>query len=167
MKQLGCTHYVYPTATHTRFQHSLGVMHLAGEYYNHLIGSSTDLQFDAVDHQCVQIAGLVHDYVKCKYYVLNIFAFFVFILQQIMTNETYFLEYLSALPGPIRLGLLSKGCSLGYVLCYFWWPNLLNISFYNKNYCSTDLVTKSNKGHFQGATPGLCLYTGVQKIEIV
>ena len=46
------------TATHTRFQHSLGVMHLAGEYYNHLIGSSTDLQFDAVNHLCVQIAGL-------------------------------------------------------------------------------------------------------------
>ena len=128
MKQLGCTHFVYPHSHPHQVQHSLGVMHLAGEYYNHLIGSSTDLQFDAVNHLCVQIAGLVHYYVKYKYYVLNIFAFFVFILQQIMTIETYFLDYLSALPGPIRLGLLSKGCSL--------------------NYCSTALVTKSNKGHF-------------------
>ena len=75
MKQLGCTHFVYPHSHPHQVQHSLGVMHLAGEYYNHLIGSSTDLQFDAVNHLCVQIAGLVHYYVKYKYYVLNIFDF--------------------------------------------------------------------------------------------
>ena len=66
-------------ATHTRFQHSLGVMHLAGEYYNHLIGASTDLQFDAVNHLCVQIAGLVHYYVKCKYMYKYLCLFCVYI----------------------------------------------------------------------------------------
>ena len=29
LKQLGATHYVFPSATHTRFEHSLGVSFLA------------------------------------------------------------------------------------------------------------------------------------------
>jgi uncharacterized protein len=30
IKQLGLTHYTYPSAQHTRFQHALGAMHLMG-----------------------------------------------------------------------------------------------------------------------------------------
>jgi hypothetical protein len=30
IKQLGLTHYTFPSAQHTRFQHSLGAMHLMG-----------------------------------------------------------------------------------------------------------------------------------------
>ena len=32
IKQLGCCNYVFPSATHTRFEHSLGVYHLACKY---------------------------------------------------------------------------------------------------------------------------------------
>lgn len=31
VRQLGVAHYVYPSAVHTRFEHSIGVMHLAGK----------------------------------------------------------------------------------------------------------------------------------------
>ncbi|MDI3498117.1 HD domain-containing protein [Archaeoglobus sp.] len=31
IKQLGLTYYIYPGATHTRFEHSLGVMHVASQ----------------------------------------------------------------------------------------------------------------------------------------
>jgi len=60
VKQLGCTHYVYPTGTHTRFHHSLGVMHLAGKFYSALTTSHLDL-YSPLDHLCVQVAGLIHD----------------------------------------------------------------------------------------------------------
>ena len=32
IKQLGCCNYIFPSAVHTRFEHSLGVYHLAKKY---------------------------------------------------------------------------------------------------------------------------------------
>jgi len=36
IRQLGTAYLVYPGATHTRFEHSLGVMHIASSIYDHL-----------------------------------------------------------------------------------------------------------------------------------
>lgn len=36
IKQLAFLHYVFPGATHTRFEHSLGVLHMAGEVWDRL-----------------------------------------------------------------------------------------------------------------------------------
>ncbi|APT76125.1 MULTISPECIES: HD domain-containing protein [unclassified Marinitoga] len=55
LSQLAGAEYVYPSATHTRFSHSLGVMHIAGLYANKLFEDN---------HQKIRIirlAGLVHD----------------------------------------------------------------------------------------------------------
>ena len=42
IRQLAHAHTVYPSAHHTRFEHSLGVMHIAGRMYDE-IGTDTGL----------------------------------------------------------------------------------------------------------------------------
>uniref|UniRef100_A0A8C2B4K7 HD domain-containing protein n=1 Tax=Cyprinus carpio TaxID=7962 RepID=A0A8C2B4K7_CYPCA len=61
IKQLGTKHLVYPGATHTRFEHSLGVAHLAGCLLKTLQEKQPDLNITKKDFLCVQIAALCHD----------------------------------------------------------------------------------------------------------
>lgn len=60
VRQLGGCFFVYPSATHTRREHSLGVCHLAGEMGSHLKGRYPNL-VDDDDILCLQVAGLAHD----------------------------------------------------------------------------------------------------------
>ncbi len=54
IKQLGLAHLVFPGAHHTRFEHSLGASHVAGQ-----IADSIGL--DAEEKELVQVAGMLHD----------------------------------------------------------------------------------------------------------
>ncbi len=54
ISQLGGAERVYPGATHTRFLHSLGVMHLSGMYAQHLSLSYKQTRL-------LRLAGLMHD----------------------------------------------------------------------------------------------------------
>jgi HD superfamily phosphohydrolase len=54
IRQLGLAYLVFPGAHHTRFEHSLGVSHVAG-----LLGDAIDL--DPEEVKLVQTAGLLHD----------------------------------------------------------------------------------------------------------
>ena len=54
IKQLGLSSLVYPSATHTRFQHSLGVMHIAGRF-------AQSLGLDEEKKKELRMAGLLHD----------------------------------------------------------------------------------------------------------
>ncbi|MFO7837156.1 MAG: HD domain-containing protein [Candidatus Thorarchaeota archaeon] len=58
VKQLSGGHFVYPTAEHTRFSHSLGVMYVAGLIGRRII-NQMDLSEDTL--QEVRIAALLHD----------------------------------------------------------------------------------------------------------
>ena len=68
ISQLGFAGFVYPGATHTRFSHSLGVMHLAGRIFDQIATASgtcgeygyreSDL---AYFRRIVRLAGLLHD----------------------------------------------------------------------------------------------------------
>ena len=61
LKQLGATYLVFPSATHTRFEHSLGVSHLAGELMRSLQKNQPELKITERDIELTRIAGLVHD----------------------------------------------------------------------------------------------------------
>ena len=61
LKQLGVTHHVYPSATHTRFEHSLGVSHLAKILLNSIKEKHPEIHIDDNFIELYQIAGLIHD----------------------------------------------------------------------------------------------------------
>ncbi|XP_060045552.1 deoxynucleoside triphosphate triphosphohydrolase SAMHD1 isoform X2 [Erinaceus europaeus] len=61
IKQLGGGYYVFPGASHNRFEHSLGVGYLAGCLVRALHEKQPELQISERDMLCVQIAGLCHD----------------------------------------------------------------------------------------------------------
>jgi HD superfamily phosphohydrolase len=63
--QLQSARWVYPSAEHSRFQHSLGTMHMAGRFARHLYPGLKALCADAPSLACFEetfrIAGLLHD----------------------------------------------------------------------------------------------------------
>nr|XP_034318872.1 deoxynucleoside triphosphate triphosphohydrolase SAMHD1 isoform X2 [Crassostrea gigas] len=61
IKQVGGTYFVYPGASHNRFEHSIGVCHLAGQFVSALRVGQSELNITDDDVLCVQIAGLCHD----------------------------------------------------------------------------------------------------------
>ena len=72
IRQLGFTDMVYPGAVHTRFEHSLGVMHLITKMYDSILSKDENkgilkeyLNYDEAgfkrDRQLIRLAGLLHD----------------------------------------------------------------------------------------------------------
>ncbi|PIK41994.1 putative deoxynucleoside triphosphate triphosphohydrolase SAMHD1-like, partial [Apostichopus japonicus] len=61
IKQMGMCYFVYPGASHNRFEHSLGVSYLAGELARSLQSKQKNLKITKEDILCVEIAGLCHD----------------------------------------------------------------------------------------------------------
>lgn len=59
IKQLGCCNYVFPSATHTRFEHSIGVYHLAKIYIDIL--SKQGEYFTTDDIDSILVGALIHD----------------------------------------------------------------------------------------------------------
>ncbi|MCW4032011.1 MAG: HD domain-containing protein [Candidatus Bathyarchaeota archaeon] len=56
IKQLAVSYLVYPAANHTRFEHSLGAMHLAG-----ILGESLPIELDNEFITELRLASLLHD----------------------------------------------------------------------------------------------------------
>jgi len=63
--QLQSAWWVFATAEHSRFQHSLGAMHLAGEWARHLYPTLRSIHADApslaVVEETMRLGGLLHD----------------------------------------------------------------------------------------------------------
>ena len=61
IRQLGLAHLVYPGASHTRFDHALGVYHLIRRAIDGLTARGALEALDAGERRLVPLAGLLHD----------------------------------------------------------------------------------------------------------
>tara|TARA_B100001063_G_C16777512_1_gene566849 strand:- start:8487 stop:9659 length:1173 start_codon:yes stop_codon:yes gene_type:complete len=61
LRQIGAAFLVFPSANHTRFEHSIGVSHLAGKIMKNLQVNQSELEITDRLIELVRIAGLVHD----------------------------------------------------------------------------------------------------------
>ena len=63
IRQLGFSHLPFPGATHTRYNHSLGVMHLAGRAFDACFRDKpfVDRESKRNYRHCVRLAALCHD----------------------------------------------------------------------------------------------------------
>ena len=61
IQQLATAEYVYINSTHSRFEHSLGVAHLAERMAKRIMTRQPNLKTTAKDVLCVKLAGLLHD----------------------------------------------------------------------------------------------------------
>ena len=61
IKQLGLCYYVFPGASHNRFEHSLGVSYLSGYMIEMLKNKQPELNITERDILLVKVAGLIHD----------------------------------------------------------------------------------------------------------
>ena len=61
LRQLGLTYLIYPSANHTRFEHSLGVSHLAKLLTTSLQKNQPELDITDNEIELIQIAALIHD----------------------------------------------------------------------------------------------------------
>lgn len=61
IKQLGTCYYIFPGASHNRFEHSLGVAYLARKFIQNIADNQPELEIN--DHliNLIEIAGLCHD----------------------------------------------------------------------------------------------------------
>ncbi len=91
--QLQSTRWVYPSAEHSRFQHSLGAMHIAGRFARHLYPSLKkvvpDLPSPHYIEEILRIAALLHDIGHgpfCHFFDQNILVPFNLTHEQIGQN---------------------------------------------------------------------------------
>lgn len=61
ISQLGLVNWIYPCALHTRYVHSIGVMHTAGEMARRINANMGYAFFDDSDIQIIRLAGMLHD----------------------------------------------------------------------------------------------------------
>ena len=63
LKQLGNCHYVYLGATHSRFEHSIGVSYLSNRLYKQLLKNDSEINSNEYERYLtpITIAGLCHD----------------------------------------------------------------------------------------------------------
>lgn len=61
VSQLGLVNWVFPCALHTRYTHSIGVMHVAGQMAEHINANKGWAFFSDAEIQIIRLAGMLHD----------------------------------------------------------------------------------------------------------
>ncbi len=111
IKQLPLAEYVYPAAVHTRFEHSLGVMHLAT-----LMMENLPVEINEEDAKLIRTAALLHDIghgpfshlfesITFKYYGINHEE-----IGKRVVKESYLADVLKSIGiDPVEIGYIITG----------------------------------------------------------
>ena len=110
IRQLGNTHYTFMGATHTRFEHSIGVSHLCGIMLRNIQDNQKELSITDEQILLVQVAGLCHDLGHCCFSHLFDNKFLKVLLTDTQKKSYINHEYRSKL----MLEHINAKYSLGY-----------------------------------------------------
>jgi HD superfamily phosphohydrolase len=61
IKQLSFAYLAFPGAVHSRFEHSIGVMHVTGQLLKSIKGEEPPIEIRSEDRQLLRLAALLHD----------------------------------------------------------------------------------------------------------
>ena len=75
IRQLGWTDYIYPSAMHTRFEHSLGVMHMASLMFDRILDKSKQHLIDVSINSGYSLLSTIHiSSVISSFFLLLLYA---------------------------------------------------------------------------------------------
>jgi HD superfamily phosphohydrolase len=89
LKQLSLTNWVFPGAEHTRYMHSLGVMHIVDLMASNLKDENYSVVFSDGQRQVLRLAGLLHD---IGHYPLSHVTEYVY-MQNLFENDDKLLDH--------------------------------------------------------------------------
>lgn len=121
IKQLGFSYLAFPGAVHSRFEHSLGVMHATDMLLKMVTGeqSGVRIQIGSFDRQILRLAALMHDigHPPFSHAIEELFTYYPDLLRIGWENLEQVVKNLSGTPIKERIALGNHEAYTLFIIC--------------------------------------------------